>query len=459
VKTLIDETNDKLKVILNDLGSEKADIEDSLVKIQDKIDEKIEEAKTYKISVDNAKQTISDLEGDISSLEDDLKDLESRFSNKNLNAILETGNKEINAKILENQKAIGKQKDKIAELTEKARMIKDLLISLKKDKESKKSKLDNITSVYEYYERELSRIITFADTNPDTLNEETVIDNSTFNDNVNSYDKKIVDDKPIFDAIEAIEHDSFTEDNNIEENNEEDSLNVSENVVDDKKEEVDPEFNMFADSNNLDEEKNDTNAPFDFKTLNDSIDKEYASIFGSSDDINVNQGVVEENSLPNPDNLFGFNEFDGKIFDTSVFKPLDEKSESDEVSDFFNKNNLSFDKFSKDVQDKLRKNFDLVAFTKTLDILRKNNLKLEYLYNASDIFDISHNELETIITKLLLAGQSTQNISYVLNALPLINSMDLQDVIDSYGASIKDANITDIIIKAKHLKELGGGNI
>jgi hypothetical protein len=37
--------------------------------------------------------------------------------------------------------------------------------------------------------------------------------------------------------------------------------------------------------------------------------------------------------------------------------------------------------------------------------------------------------------------------------------MDLQDVIDSYGASIKDANITDIIIKAKHLKELGGGNI
>ena len=68
------------------------------------------------------------------------------------------------------------------------------------------------------------------------------------------------------------------------------------------------------------------------------------------------------------------------------------------------------------------------------------------------------NELETIINKLLLAGQTTQNISYVLSTLPLINSIDLGEVINSYGPNAKGADIADIIIKAKHLNDIGRGD-
>ena len=44
----------------------------------------------------------------------------------------------------------------------------------------------------------------------------------------------------------------------------------------------------------------------------------------------------------------------------------------------------------------------------------------------------------------------------MLESLALINNFDLNEVIESYGASVKDANIVDIIVKAKHLKDIGG---
>ena len=106
----------------------------------------------------------------------------------------------------------------------------------------------------------------------------------------------------------------------------------------------------------------------------------------------------------------------------------------------------------------LKEKFDLISYTKTLDKIRKNNIRLELIYGAAKVFEMEHSELESIINKLLISGQSTLNISYVLNALPYIKANDLQEVIDSYATGIKDANITDLIIKSKHLNELGGGN-
>ena len=155
MKALIEEINEKLSFILSSLESRKFEVEDSLADVQDKIDDKIEEAKGYKVDVDAAKEEIKKYENEIEALENDLSDLTARFSNKDLNAILETGNKEINNQILIKQKEIAKQRERIAEYTEKARMIKDLLISLKRDKETKKAKLVNLNTVYEYYNREL----------------------------------------------------------------------------------------------------------------------------------------------------------------------------------------------------------------------------------------------------------------------------------------------------------------
>ena len=63
-------------------------------------------------------------------------------------------------------------------------------------------------------------------------------------------------------------------------------------------------------------------------------------------------------------------------------------------------------------------------------------------------------------SEFLLPEKQGQPLAYFVNffgnSLPLINNFDLNEVIESYGASVKDANIVDIIVKAKHLKDIGG---
>lgn len=484
MKALIEEINEKLKNILSGLESQKAEIEEALATAQEKIDEKIEEAKEYKTAIDTDKSAIKMLEKEIKGFEDDLKDLTNRFSNKDLNIILETANREISNKITEKQKEILTHKEKINEYTKKARMIKDLLINLKKDKETKKYRLDNITKAYDYYERELNRIISFSSENPDSLGVLVHEDKET-----------VIDDKPIFDEIESFESkdtDSFDLFNSNEvEESEEENASESEDVS-----------NLFNTEENI-----------DFRTINETIDKEYASIFGNSDDIKLEEEPKEEVTQTltttedaTPKNIFDevpaepitqpeelesteitnifdapvaeeqetikdttvsepevkseelTNPFESVLNDENLFAELNAQGSetTNEIDSFFNSNGLDFSKFNVDDQEKLKKQFNLVNYTKVLDVLRKNNIKLDNLYSAADIFAMDSNALEGIISKLLLSGQTTQNISYVLNALPIINAKDLQDVINSYGPAIKDANITDLIIKAKHLKEIGG---
>ena len=141
---LINEINSKLKAIISELETKKSECEKVLDEVKSKIDKKIDEAKGYKVDVDNAKEKIKSLEEEIKALEVDLTDLNERFGKKDLNAIVEAGNKEINAKMIAKQNEITKYREKIGELTEKARAIKDLLINLKKDKEIKTDKLDAI---------------------------------------------------------------------------------------------------------------------------------------------------------------------------------------------------------------------------------------------------------------------------------------------------------------------------
>lgn len=506
MKALIEEFNDKLKVLLEELKGKKAELETSLAEVQEKIDVKIEEAKRYKVDVDDAKREISKLEGEISSLEDDLADLTNRFSNRDLGAILETGNKEINNQIVIRQSEIARQREKINEYTEKARTIKDLLISLKRDKESKKNKLLNCEGVYKYYLDELNRVMRYAEENPNDLATDEESSGEAY---VYENEPVIDEDKPIFDEIESIDKEPDVEETFIEpvevpfeeepamvvESKQKDENNIFDN---DLEENHVHEEDLYKDESNINDlfarDSKDSFDSFDFKALSDTIDKEYESIFGSSlgdaEDLLSDEEVpkVEEKEIVDPiegipymdeDPLAGLNENESmdnagefnffgdtepiediikEPVNEQVLEPISEEPKQDniEIVNFFASNNLDFNKFSKEDQEKLEKYFNLVNFTKTLDILRKNNINLEYLYGSADIFKVIHSELESIISKLLVAGQSSTNISYVLNALPLINSFDLQDVIDSYGPQIKEANITDLIVKAKHLKELGG---
>lgn len=447
---LVTEINNKLKNIISELEAKKNECESTLANVKTKIDQKIEEAKRYKLDVDNAKAKIKTLEEEIKTLEIDLADLNERFGKKDLNAVVEAGNREINAKMIAKQNEITRYREKIGELTEKARAIKDLLINLKKDKEIKSTRLENYIKATNYYSKELNRVIDFASENPDTL------DDVSINYEKTDYTSDINLDSPVFDEISKMEDSS----------------------ADVKEESYEPEMQKM-----------------DFKALNDSIDSEYASIFGTPlEEDNKEEKAQESAPLDlEEENVFEKKDLSEEKDDNSlIFEPIKEEElnaepikeeivkeepqpvekesasslldgvandtkDNSELINLFTENGVDFYSFNEQDQKLLIENFNKEMYKKVFDVLKKNNISLNYIYDAANIFTVgTPSELEHVITKLLLASQTTLNISYVLSALPLINSFDLSEVIKSYGPSVSNANIADLIIKAKHLNDMGG---
>ena len=468
---LINEINSKLKAIISELETKKSECEKVLDEVKSKIDKKIDEAKGYKVDVDNAKEKIKSLEEEIKALEVDLTDLNERFGKKDLNAIVEAGNKEINAKMIAKQNEITKYREKIGELTEKARAIKDLLINLKKDKEIKTERLDNYTKALEYYSKELNRIIDFSSENPENLVIEPTFEVKKY-DNVNL-------DSPVFDEISQMDEP-------------EDEETETSSAV---KEEVKTEEEPVSDYQKI-----------DFKALNDSIDSEYASIFGTGLDdddhkesepvapfreevteeepskdevkdepVSNDLNIFEHENVSDGDGSFSFDGLSEADLNAEPEAPLDDKKvevkdnslsfesvtpsndETEELANLFTENGVDYYKFTATDQDRLKSNYNKEMYKKVFDVLKRNNIKLDAIYDSADLFTTSTPaEIEHVISKLLLAGQTTSNISYVLSALPLINSFDLNEVVKSYGPKVSEANITDLIVKAKHLNDLGG---
>ena len=468
---LIKEINSKLKAIISELETKKSECEKVLDEVKSKIDKKIDEAKGYKVDVDNAKEKIKSLEEEIKALEVDLTDLNERFGKKDLNAIVEAGNKEINAKMIAKQNEITKYREKIGELTEKARAIKDLLINLKKDKEIKTERLDNYTKALKYYSKELNRIIDFSSENPENLVIEPTFEVKKY-DNVNL-------DSPVFDEISQMDEP------------EDEETEISSAV----KEEVKTEEEPVSDYQKI-----------DFKALNDSIDSEYASIFGTGldeddhkesepvapfkEEVNEEEpskdevkdepvsndlNIFEHENVSDGDGSFSFDGLSEADLNAEPEAPLDDKKvevkdnslsfesvtpsndETEELANLFTENGVDYYKFTATDQDRLKSNYNKEMYKKVFDVLKRNNIKLDSIYDSADLFTTSTPaEIEHVISKLLLAGQTTSNISYVLSALPLINSFDLNEVVKSYGPKVSEANITDLIVKAKHLNDLGG---
>lgn len=505
----INEINERLKSILNDLSNEKDELSSALEIVQQRIDSKIDEAKGYKTNVDEYKANIASLEEEIASFEKDLNDLKENYGNKGLDAIVEVGTKEINAKIVSKQKEIAKQVEKINELTDRARTIKELLINLKKDKKDKKDRFDSVSIALEYYSGELNRIIEYSENNSESLVYLPITDEEVETD-VPIIDEPI-DDSPVFDEIASIDREESSEDTDKTMEEKKDAI-VEENATDtetsnesdlDKKEEesselesdsslflkdedmnldsFDSKFDFKLDDNQnifdtkdaddkllKDEDLEDTHFDdtisslfatqkddtIDFKTLNDSIDKEYENIFGKSLD------SEEEKSSEVNDFKF-LNEKEEVVDDHTGLTDLDifgnssKKNSPDIVSNFFITNKLDFDRFSEDNQKYIRNVFSPISFTKVLEVLRKNNIELDAIYTNPNVFEMDSSELDSMISKLLISGQSVHNISLVLGTLPKITLIDLNEVINSYGMNVSKADITDIIIKAKHLSDIG----
>lgn len=509
----INEINGRLKSILNDLSNEKDELSSALEVVQQRIDSKIDEAKGYKTNVDEYKAHIAGLEEEIASFEKDLTDLKENYGNKGLDAIVEVGTKEINAKIVSKQKEIAKQVEKINELTDRARTIKELLINLKKDKKDKKDRFDSVSIALEYYSGEINKIIEYSENNSESLVYLPITDEEVETD-VPIIDEPI-DDSPVFDEIASIDKEESSEDiDKTSEEKKNDEVEVEEttdkeisNESDLTKEEESPElendsslflkdedmnlnsfdskfdFKLDDDNQNIFDEKtseedlikeedledthfDDTisslfatqkDNTIDFKTLNDSIDKEYENIFGKS--------LESDEDKSNEVNDFKFlnnKEEDGHtgLTNLDIFGNSSKKNSPDIVSNFFITNKLDFDRFSEENQKYIRSVFSPISFTKVLEVLRKNNIELDAIYTNPNVFEMDSSELDSIISKLLISGQSVHNISLVLGTLPKIRLIDLNEVINSYGMNVSKADITDIIIKAKHLSDIGkAGNL
>ena len=241
--SMIKEINDNLNAILENIKENKDNSINTLDNIQSQMDKKIDEAKKYKVQVDGAKDKISELEEENKSLELSLKELTDKYSKMNLVNLIEAGNKEIKSKINNNIIEINKEKERIQELTNRARTIKDLLINLKKDKTIKEEKLENIKVVYEYYNERINDIVDYAFNHANNLSDY----KKTFEKDIEEHNVEVVPEVEL-DNSELENTMVFDEIANIDDN---DSFKEEMSFIDDKQNNDDKNINDINEESNI----------------------------------------------------------------------------------------------------------------------------------------------------------------------------------------------------------------
>ena len=568
--SLIKEINANLKTIIDTTKENLDNSISTLDNIQIQMDKKVEEAKKYKVQVDTAKDRIKELELDNKSLELSLNELNERYGKLNLVSVVEAGNREIKLKINDNLKEINRQKEHIAELTNKARTIKDLLMNLKKDKTIKEERLEKLKVVYSYYSERLNDIIDYAFDHAENLmdyrssisfvnydEEDTEVDgeakaielentmvfdeianideNKNFKDEMTFISNQIDDemnvvpsniddiikrslenideeveleevkeidetigDTQVFDTIinDTFEEDKISEEQeNILPFEEKKELNINDIIIEDSSEDIvldeqniveeEPKEETILDTTintdisnvndtdlvSVDEDKfldeenenrinkiNDLFSNFEntnliptgeikpIQNIETQIDNAYMDVFGqplSSDDLNKKDPTLTD------------------IFGNPIKK--EELSEnvkiSKKIEELFVENGIDFNKFREDEKNYLKEIYEEEKFNNIFDTLKRNKINLDNIYNAFNIFrEITANELENLIYKLLNVGQSVEAIGVVLEKLPKVKKYNLDEAIISYGDYVKDIDITELIMKAKELYKNGGNN-
>lgn len=576
--SLIKEINENLKAIIDTTKENLDNSINTLDNIQVQMDKKVEEAKKYKVQVDSAKSKIKELEADNKSLELSLTELNEKYGKMNLVSIVEAGNREIKLKINDNLKEINKQKEHIAELTNKARTIKDLLINLKKDKTVKEERLEKLKLVYSYYSDRLNDIIDYAFDHAENLmdyrsnisfvnydeedtedsEEKKAIDlentmvfdeianideNKNFKDEMtfisNQIDEEIGNKSSNIDDIIKRSLDDFENRDKIEDKtNEEEIVEVDEpidttqvfdTIINDSfdtsdtfevNDDVTDTEKVNVDKNNEVVESIDTNKEF-IETHSENEEMPQEELESSlntevkTDTTNVNDKdivSVDEDKFLDEENEMRINKINDlfsnfentNLVPTSEIKPVqgveekidnaymdifgqpleendlnkkeptltdifgnpikkEELSEEVKVGkkleELFVENGIDFNKFREDEKNYLKEIYDEEKFNNILNTLKRNKINLDNIYNAFNIFgEISANELENLISKLINVGQSVEAIGIILEKLPKVKKYNLDEAIMSYGDYVKDIDITELIMKAKELYKNGGNN-
>ena len=234
-------------------------------------------------------------------------------------------------------------------------------------------------------------------------------------------------------------HDDETENKSLEISN---SANIEEDL--ENEERINKINDLFSSINStpLNEENNKI-TPEVITGIDTKIDNAYKDIFGET---------LSENDLNKKDTL------------TDIFgNPIKNDELSDvvknekKIEDLFNENGIEFNKFREDEKNYLKQIYDEKNFNDIINVLKRNNINLKNIYHAFNLFgEITPNELENMISKLLNVGQSVEAIGVILEKLPKIKKYNLDEAIISYGDYVKDIDITELIMKAKELYKKGG---
>ena len=178
--------------------------------------------------------------------------------------------------------------------------------------------------------------------------------------------------------------------------------------------------------------------------VEEKIDNAYKDIFGeeiSEKDLNKKEPTLTD--------IFG-NPIKNEDLSESV-------KISKKLEDLFSENGIDFNKFREDEKTYLKQIYDEDKFKNILETLKRNKINLDNVYHAFNIFgEMSANELENMISKLINVGQSVEAIGLVLEKLPKVKKYNLDGAINSYGDYVKDIDITELIMKAKELYKNGG---
>lgn len=159
--------NENLRQVINGIREHLEKSKNHLSTIDSEMDEKVNLAQKYKDIVIDSKNKINTLEDEITSLERDLDELNQKFGGTDFKEILSAGNKEINSKIIEKRAVIQKESQKILDLTNKARNLKEDLIDLKEKKRILEKEIKNTTIVEKYYSAKVNEIIDYTEAGND----------------------------------------------------------------------------------------------------------------------------------------------------------------------------------------------------------------------------------------------------------------------------------------------------
>ena len=159
--------NSNLKSVINGIREHLTESESLLEKINKDMDKKVNQAQDYKEQVIESKTKINRVEDEIDALEKDLNDLNAKFGGTDFKEILSAGNKEINTKIIEKRAVVQRESQRILDLTDKARQLKEDLVDLKDKKHTLEKDIKTTKVVEKFYSQKINDIISYTEAGND----------------------------------------------------------------------------------------------------------------------------------------------------------------------------------------------------------------------------------------------------------------------------------------------------